>query len=487
MNQYSKASKTGDILRVVAPYDVSDGDGVLVGNIFGIAASAATAGNAVSVEVGAVFPIAAVSADTAVVGSTAYWNSAMRQITASATGYAVGTFTATKSAGDTWAEVLIVDGSAASVSGALKQTATNCLFANTSVGAAAAQFCSRTPHFMRGDGCTSLQIAYANWVVGASSEALAGGVLTVEASIEYPAGTYTRVLWSGANSCAIGDGAAGALSDAVAVTIPRGAKFWVRTFASNPAGVPFYAWPTGVPASARLANEFAASGLTNKVMSGTITPSSSIAVYPALIVAQHTRPACFFIGDSIAAGYIDTQDDESLDLGTVARCVAPHFALTGAPFSGTTTAQFIANSTRRRAMVMPYVTHVVSEYGTNDLVGSTASVVIPRLLQLPGLFPGKKMIQTTILPRSSSTDAWATVANQTAINLTELTTLNMTIRSGLAGFENHIDVCAAVESSIDSGKFRVDLGVPSSDGIHPYLCLNAQIRRSGVFSPSLIA
>lgn len=371
------------------------------------------------------------------------------------------------------------------VSGAWKQVATNCYFPNTLVGSAK-QFNSRTPHFMRGDGCTSLQLAYANWVSD-STESLPGAPMTVEATIEYPAGTVTRVTWAGGNVCTIADGAAGALSDAAAVAIPRGAKFWVRTFAQNANGVPFYSWPTAVAGTTRLAADYGTSGLANKVLSGTIGTPSSIAVYPQLIVAMSSRPAVLIHGDSIAAGYTDTQDDESVDLGVVARVVSPQHATILAVHPGTTAAQWVAGSSRRRAMVLPYVSSVISQHGFNDLGDAgTAASLLAVLAQLPALAPGKSYYQTTITPKSTSTDSWATVANQTAVNLAARTAVNMAARSGLPGFEGHLDICAAVESSFDSGKFRVDLGVPAPDGIHPNLAINAWIRRSGAVSVALI-
>lgn len=67
----------GDILTVTAPTGgVSSGDGVQVGNLFGVAAFDAAEGADVELAVEGVFNLPKVTADDLAVGDTLYWDDA---------------------------------------------------------------------------------------------------------------------------------------------------------------------------------------------------------------------------------------------------------------------------------------------------------------------------------------------------------------------------------------------------------------------------
>ncbi len=98
----------GDALTVAAPYALTPGQGVQVGHIFGIAFGAAAQGAAVEISREGVFTLTAAAADTATQGALAYWDDAARDITTVATNnLLVGAFTAAKSAGVAFADVLV--------------------------------------------------------------------------------------------------------------------------------------------------------------------------------------------------------------------------------------------------------------------------------------------------------------------------------------------------------------------------------------------
>ncbi|MBV2183849.1 MAG: DUF2190 family protein [Rhizobium sp.] len=72
---------TGDILEVVAPYDVTSGDGVLVGSIFGIASGDAVTGQPVNIKRSGVFDHAKLSAQAWTQGAAIYWDNTARLLT----------------------------------------------------------------------------------------------------------------------------------------------------------------------------------------------------------------------------------------------------------------------------------------------------------------------------------------------------------------------------------------------------------------------
>jgi hypothetical protein len=100
------------------------------------------------------------------------------------------------------------------------------------------------------------------------------------------------------------------------------------------------------------------------------------------------------------------------------------------------------------------------------------------------LFPGQKICQTTSTPRTSSTDNWVTVANQTAIgNPANRVTFNTSLRAGVSGMNVLIDTTSEVESSLNSGLIAAPPRI-TLDGTH-YL-QNGYILGASAINSSLI-
>jgi predicted RecA/RadA family phage recombinase len=64
----------GDTVTVPAPSDVSSGDGVLVGTLFGIAVTDAAPGDPVEIKTTGVFTLPKTSAQAWTVGAAVYWD-----------------------------------------------------------------------------------------------------------------------------------------------------------------------------------------------------------------------------------------------------------------------------------------------------------------------------------------------------------------------------------------------------------------------------
>lgn len=77
--------QTGDVITVTAPADVSAGDGVLVGDIFGVAVTDAKSGAAVEIKTTGVFEMAKTNAQAwAAVGTALYWDNSGKLVTSTA-------------------------------------------------------------------------------------------------------------------------------------------------------------------------------------------------------------------------------------------------------------------------------------------------------------------------------------------------------------------------------------------------------------------
>jgi hypothetical protein len=169
------------------------------------------------------------------------------------------------------------------------------------------QFNSRTSHTMRA-AVSSFQVVFPNWYVnGSFVEAGPGAAATITASIEYPAGTFTQIKFSGSASGTVPNGG-NLVSDPISLSIPNGRQFFLRTFWNNSAGLPLLSDTS----SSFIANNYtgeainaAVSGLSDLTLGGTITENASgwYAYRPVAIIGQTTQAAVLLLGDSRQQGY----------------------------------------------------------------------------------------------------------------------------------------------------------------------------------------
>lgn len=326
------------------------------------------------------------------------------------------------------------------------------------------QFNSRSTHFAR-DTITSLKVAFANWMVAVAgaNENGPGGSATYTASIEYPSGTFTQLLFSGSSSGTAADGAT-IWTDYLTVSIPRGAQFWVRAY-----GVVFgaiYASLTNIKIGDLF--EFTTTTTTDKTLGGTIPNNGGggALFYPLAIVGQTIQPSVLLGGDSIvqssteASSSVGNTTGQFGEIGMLERIAAPYFAHCNIGVFGETAQNFAAgtNSAKRQTLI-PYCSHFITEWGNNDIfVNSRSAAQLAGNLQTiwaMATSAGKRAIQTTITSRSTSTDSYATAVNQTtnaneSIRQTFLTNLRAGNYAGVSGY---LETAYPLEDSPDNGKY----------------------------------
>ena len=109
--------QAGNIVNVAAPYGIASGEGVLVGGLFGIAATDAANAATVELKLNGVFDIAALTTDTGTIGTKMYWDAANKRLTVtSASNTLVGCLAMAKGGTDTTARILL-DGCVRSAAG----------------------------------------------------------------------------------------------------------------------------------------------------------------------------------------------------------------------------------------------------------------------------------------------------------------------------------------------------------------------------------
>ncbi|KQP39671.1 hypothetical protein ASF44_08035 [Pseudorhodoferax sp. Leaf274] len=363
------------------------------------------------------------------------------------------------------------------------------------------QSMSRSRHRARA-AVSFVQIAIPNWVVLHSNftETAGNGPATVEAAIEYPIGTTsTRFKWSTANSTVIPAGETSALSDKLAIALPKNAEFMIRIYWTCPNGLIWQSSPSGgfyplVNDTARGEGYvYAVSGLANTVtgvgaVSGGTSGGDGIRFGPCAIVSDIVEPTIGIIGDSRTTGASDSYGDATGDLGVVARSIGPNFGYIHVGKHSDGADKFIASSTRRREL-MQYVSHIICEYGINDVVGAgrTWTQLQASLNTIHGYFPDKPVWQTTLNPWTTSSDSWATTAGQTkGAWATRYDEVNAGIRAGGVGAGRVFDIASIAESAIGSGLWRVNgtANYATNDGAHETFAMNILIKNSGIIPAS---
>lgn len=289
---------------------------------------------------------------------------------------------------------------------------------------------SRTAHVAAQAMTTAPQLLFPGWYVINGVDTASFG-LTYTASIEYPSGTFTQVTWSATASVAVGASLTNTpLSDVgitLATPIPAGATFWVRNFCKVTSGSGGGLCITQATTSTRWTAAGEATALSGTIigdqtMSGTVTDGGGGAfIYPLAILAQTTLPAFYLVGDSRTIGSTSsgTTPDANGNMGQLARSIgAQGFAFINGGVGGSYIRDWNRNGPMRLGL-RQYCSHVINGYGINDLRGGTglarsAAQVLSDFYTFSRKVYDKPLIACTTAPQTTSSDSYATAANQTA-------------------------------------------------------------------------
>jgi len=283
--------------------------------------------------------------------------------------------------------------------------------------------------------------------------------------------------------------------------IPNLTQFWIRTYITVTSG---QTWQTGyiIQTTKGEANDHGTS-TSDLTMSGTVTNVAGLRGYGPMAIkatgfsGTPSLMAIVGIGDSILAGATDGNYDTYTNTGLFGRA----FGSTPArpiPFanygvSGTTAqANQPANLPKTLALIAACgATHVLVNWGVNDCAASRT--LLQMQTDLTAIWNGfvtngQKVIQSTITPRTTSSDSWATVENQapSGADFTGSPSVRANLNNWLRGrptpLSAYLDVADASESARDSGLWQVNTAwtndAYTTDGLHPSFTLTNQ---GGVF------
>ena len=334
-----------------------------------------------------------------------------------------------------------------------------------------------------------LDMRFANfYVVAGSPEQGPGADTTIEAFIEYPLGSARqRLTFGGQNQGVIPNG--GMLGiDRKAISYRAGEPFRIWTYRTGPSGLVYFnrsAWVNGEVA------DFATSS-TNVASAGTIPTTSGLNnVYGPIEITGLTRKRTVaIIGDSIDFGLNIKANTYRGDTGVIARSIGKNFAYSKLAISSEQAQQFLASHDNRLSVALK-ASDVFVGYGTNDAAaGRTAAQINADTLTIGNYFPSTtNLYLRTLLPRATSTDNFATDANQTIAAYTSvLEAVNGARKNLPAPFKACHDVFTLMSNMSLSGsysnKWRVDAAsigfFMTDDGIHPSQRGDEYIEQSGL-------
>lgn len=393
----------------------------------------------------------------------------------------------------------------------LRNMATRCRH-NYQVTSANQAIKSRSLHVNLGSDIAAsdgVQVVVGNWIANNTGETAGPATSTEMVSLEYPAGFYTMATFAGAQSvtCAAGSNVT---TDPIKVAIPKGATFFIHRWESFPSAVAIPVSANAVTVTGESATTYSAAQLTaltvdpKTFLTGTTasggTAGGAWTLYPLAVLGMSSAPSVIGYGDSRMSGRNDAQATAStpadfgfFGMGEIFRSIGHLLPYTNCGCESDTILQFNTTHTFR-ANLAQYHTHVHVQYGINDLTAGRNAATIEAALQAAyALFPTKKISANTIPPVTTSSDSWATVANQTvSASNPDRILLNNYLRGLPAPLWACFEVADVVENARDGGKWKGTDSVPAmlaaitGDGTHANPAGYWLIQNSGAINPTLI-
>ena len=343
-----------------------------------------------------------------------------------------------------------------------------------------APYTSRRVHFAPAVAkVTNLKCVEIDWYIQVNGS-VAGSARSLRKYIEYPAGVFHPVLWSGIAQLDLPGTITKAVSDIVisSVTglpleIAPAAAYYERTVnLTNIANMPNMI----LPAASNVLGVSDGNTASDAGNTGTINPTTGTRTFGSVVVFGDIMAAdarsVVAPGDSLLWSQGDvTGVGANQSSGWWERMMsAAGIPTLKLAMPGITTGGFIAalSAIADLLSVVPF-SEADNELGLNDLTtGASVATILANYQTIYGLFSGKPITQNTITTRTDTSNAYADAAGQTVKtdgNMAGLNTLNDAIRAGLAHVTRVRDVAdadmTARNSGIHAGPFP-----PVLDGTH---------------------
>ncbi|MDR9846993.1 hypothetical protein [Herbaspirillum huttiense] len=360
----------------------------------------------------------------------------------------------------------------------LRQNSTHCRYANILGGVK--EWFGYSLHQAQDDLSWS-RVGFTNYV--GKDEVFNTGTLALMTGLEYPVGRDDLQMYSYQGTL-MGStpGGGDILSDQLIydTVIPKGAWYKLWHFHQSTTGIPFfYNGPQPFTNDNRyglsiisgtvgsLINYLASTSTAAERMAlANTNAASNQMIAPICIVSDTKVRSIGILGDSRTSGQaanapflFDYASDATLNACIGERLYGPMGAWINLAASGDSATSFTGGNGGRRANYLNYVTDVVNGFGTNDFQGAVDSaslIALDAKLKNMAQVRKKKFWGITVPPKTTSTDQWSTLANQTVVaGEQRRLDLNSYRRSRPAIYDGGIlDSALGVEDSA-TGKWKV--------------------------------
>lgn len=352
--------------------------------------------------------------------------------------------------------------SATTPSAYLGQSSTGCVIPNNSAGTGLTWLMANWVGVAR-DNLVNPTLVFANWRINSSNQEVTTGPGTIKVAINYPVGSATYYV---ANECIAASGGpvafpVGNTALTFNVTIPKGAKYAVRSLQNTPLGAVWHQYQGPYIADPLMGFINGNNGTpTDLTTSGTIASSTNLTYGPVLVLSKTTQPSLAIVGDSREAGGPGFAKDANYDIGLTAKIVGSQYGYTNFAAAGTLIAQWNSTSTTYRDQLLsgnvpglpantPYFTRMALEYGVNDFGtgGDTPTTLAGRVATFTAKYSAyMPIVLYTLAPYNQSSDFWTTLSGQApGSNQPKINLYNNLVRAGIANVYAVWDVSDTVD------------------------------------------
>lgn len=302
---------------------------------------------------------------------------------------------------------------------------------------------SRVPFYLS-VSATDIRLLFVNWYQDASFNDVDNTVaLTLNVSVEID-GVIYRVNFGGRTTVTIDPGG-WALSDPLPLDLPAGKLIYVRTFSSGAQWYPNryaqYAGGGGFTVTTDLTAPGSAAIADNTTLTKLVAPSAIFGNPTGAV----DPPSVLIVGDSIAYGQGDGVapgvgiNTNTLALGGggyIVRALNGKAGVVNIAVQGDSASNFLNLAAHVKKMAFSNsCTTAIVEYGRNDVTGvgvlSTIQANLVSLWTSLAVSRNMRVFQTTITPKTATTDGFLTPGGQTPqSNETVRVALNNWLRDG---------------------------------------------------------
>lgn len=249
---------------------------------------------------------------------------------------------------------------------------------------------SRTPLRMR-DTPPTFQVIIPTWYVTAPSnvanEVPQPGSTALSAAIEWAEGQpLTRIMFAGDAEASVGGGF-NLVSDPITNQASNGQQIWIWIQQKNPKGIIYrdrvrglidfengemWACNIGVDLATNAISSLNAADFRKNTYGSPSPQANQFAFRPLAVVGLTSKPTIALMGASRVVGVGDNYADGSGYIGSMERSIGPNFAYIQTA-RGSETLTGFAEWGSRRLQLVSYCSHVLEDFGGNDLLHSGSS------------------------------------------------------------------------------------------------------------------